>query len=85
METYLLQKDDGHYITFSPKIFGQVKGTAYVAIKLYWIEFWFYLDAQGYKINPFMFESMWGIDNPNKFCYGLGWFQDFFDLGFRVS
>ena len=81
----LLQKDGRQFLVFEPSATIALQSVSYVAIKLYFIEFWFYFDALGYSYTPFDYQALWSLDKFENFCSSLSWYQDVFDLKVRYE
>ena len=54
-------------------------------MKLYLIEVTFSLKLLGFKFSPLDFQFAWDLDNKDRYCYSVGYFQEVFDIRLDID
>ena len=80
-----LYRDDENFLILNPNIFLQVATLNYIAIKLYWIEWWFRFNIEVEKFTPIDYQALWSLDNMDSYCNSLSWVQDFLNFDLMVE
>jgi len=82
---YWLYRNSENFVVINPNIYGEVAGSIYFGIKLYFIQFWVYLDMEAVRASPLDYQGLWSLDNMSNYCQSLGAFMDVFNLIVRTK
>ena len=80
-----LYRDDENFLIINPNVFFTLASLNYVAIKLYWIEWWFRFNVVAEKFTPLDYQALWSLDDMTSYCHSVGWVQDVFNFDLKVE
>ena len=78
-------RDKENLLIFNPNIFFQLATWNYIAIKLYFIEWWFRFNVTAEKFTPVDYQALWSLDNKESYCHSVSWVQDVFNFDLKVE
>lgn len=63
-----LKYGNGNWIYWQPNLEISLKANFWVAIKLYWIEWYFFFDAYAIRFNPIDYHLLISMDDSESYC-----------------
>ena len=62
------------YIVANPVFFVDAAIKSYFELNLILVDYFIYLDLEGFRYTPLDLTFLWNLDQMNEFCYALQWY-----------
>ena len=82
---FWLSRNNDDWLVMNPHVTGELTFETAITLKLWLLDVTFIAKVVGYKFAPVDLQLAWDLNEPNRYCYSVGLFQEVFDVTLEVE